>query len=263
MTKPVHIPLSQSFGAKLMRVAVFADVHGNSDALRAVLAEIDAAAPDVICNLGDVFSGPLDAAGVAEILLARPDIHTVCGNHDRYLITQDGADMGPSDHVAFNALGGAALNWIRDLPKIKIVEDMFLCHATPQSDSVYWLEAVTAAGEVTPRSLAEIATKAKGITQKIILCAHTHLPRLVHLPDGRIILNPGSVGCPAYDDTAPVPHVVENGTPDASWAMLETGALPKVTFYRTPYDTTAMSEAARANGRPAWACAVATGWLHN
>ena len=246
-----------------MRVAIFADVHGNADALTTVLAEIDTVKPDLICNLGDVFSGPLDPAGVARILLARPEIHTVCGNHDRYLITMDPADMGPTDQVTFDALDAVAFDWIRALPEQLVLDDLFLCHATPQDDNTYWLETVTPAGEVTPRLMPDIAVRATGIAQPVILCGHTHLPRLVHLPTGQMILNPGSVGCPAYDDDLPVPHVVENGTPHASWAMLDLTAAPKVTFHRTPYDTSRMAAAAQGYGRPSWANAVSTGWLHN
>ncbi len=245
-----------------MRVAVFADVHGNADALEAVLAEIDAAKPDLICNLGDVFSGPLDPAGVADILLARPDIQTVRGNHDRYLITKDRADLGLTDLVTYDALGAAVFDWIRVLPEQLILDDLFFCHATPQDDNTYWLETVTPEGQVAPRPMSDVVDWAQGIAQRVILCGHTHLPRLVHLPDGRMILNPGSVGCPAYDDDLPAPHVVENGTPHASWAMLDMADTPKVAFYRTPYDTTRMTQAALDYGRPAWATAVSTGWLH-
>ena len=37
-----------------MRFALLADIHGNLEALRAVLGEIDRAAPDGVFCLGDV-----------------------------------------------------------------------------------------------------------------------------------------------------------------------------------------------------------------
>lgn len=43
-----------------MRIAVFSDVHGNRPALEAVLAAIAREQPDLIVNLGDVASGPVD-----------------------------------------------------------------------------------------------------------------------------------------------------------------------------------------------------------
>lgn len=113
-------------------------------------------------NLGDVFSGPIDAAGTAALLMAR-DFATVRGNHDRYLIEQDPSRMGPSDRVAFESLSRDHLQWIAGLPETQtIFGDVFLCHATPNSDSTYWLERVEETGAVRSASLAEITAEAEG-----------------------------------------------------------------------------------------------------
>ena len=91
---------------------------------------------------------------------------------------------------------------------------------------------------------------AQGITQSLILCAHTHLARAVRLRDGRLIVNPGSVGSPGYRDTHPFPHVIEAGTPDARYAILELAAGAwRVTFRHVPYDHEAMAALARQNGQ--------------
>jgi diadenosine tetraphosphatase ApaH/serine/threonine PP2A family protein phosphatase len=66
-----------------------------------------------------------------------------------------------------------------------------------------------------------IESAADGITERLILCAHTHIARGVQLRDGRLIVNPGSVGCPGYHDIHPFPHVMEAGTPAARYAILE------------------------------------------
>jgi predicted phosphodiesterase len=42
-----------------MRVAVVADIHGNFGALEAVVADIRLQSPDLVLNLGDCLSGPL------------------------------------------------------------------------------------------------------------------------------------------------------------------------------------------------------------
>ena len=95
-----------------------------------------------------------------------------------------------------------------------------------------------------------------------MLCAHTHLPRRVDLPDGRVIVNPGSVGCPAYEDADPVPHVVQTGTPLAGYAVIERrGEAWATSFRQVPYDPSRMAGIARAAGREGWARAVSTGWL--
>ncbi len=75
-----------------MRIAILADIHGNSAALDAVLADIDRKGIIHILNLGDCLSGPLDPAGTADRLIARP-FPTIAGNHDRWLIDRPAADQ--------------------------------------------------------------------------------------------------------------------------------------------------------------------------
>ena len=45
--------------------------------------------------------------------------------------------------------------------------------------------------------LEAIEAAAAGIAQRLIFCGHTHIARAVRLADGRMIVNPGSVGSPA------------------------------------------------------------------
>ncbi|MDB5517934.1 MAG: YfcE family phosphodiesterase, partial [Tardiphaga sp.] len=107
-----------------------------------------------------------------------------------------------------------------------------------------------------------IERTAHGIEQSLILCGHSHIPRAVKLRDGRMVVNPGSVGCPGYRDTVPFPHVMETGTPDACYAILELRAGQwQVTFRHVPYDHNAMAALARQNQRLEWASALATGWV--
>jgi len=75
-----------------MRLAVISDIHGNADALAAVLADVRAAAPDVVVNLGDCFSGPLDVARTADLLAGAGIAVTVRGNHDRDVFAPDNMD---------------------------------------------------------------------------------------------------------------------------------------------------------------------------
>ena len=242
------------------RIAVLADIHGNADALRAVLSAIDPMGVERIFNLGDHFSGPLAAAETAEILLSRPDILSIRGNHDRYLLTQDPAAMGPSDACAFAELTPAHRAWLAALPKTALQGEIALCHATPHDDETYWLHSLTASAQMTLRPQAELADLAGDSPARLHLCAHTHLPASAQLPDGRRIVNPGSVGCPAYTDDHPLPHVVQSGFPEASFATLTRSGTDWVpTFHRIPYDTRRMAALAAARGRPDWAAAVATG----
>ncbi|MNF12933.1 hypothetical protein D3C80_2146000 [compost metagenome] len=76
------------------------------------------------------------------------------------------------------------------------------------------------------------------------------------------MVNPGSVGCPGYDDDRPVAHKVEVGSPDARYAIVESaGNGWSVTFRTVPYDHKAMSRLAAERNRVQWAEALATGFL--
>ena len=245
------------------RFAAIADIHGNDDALSAVLADIDRRGIGTVVNLGDHFSGPLAAAETAEILLARPML-SVRGNHDRYLLDQSPEQMHVSDAVAYRQLQPRHLDWLGTLPPTaRLGDDILLCHATPHDDQTYWLDEVRADGTTGPRPLDGIRTLAGDIDVSLVLCGHTHLPRIVRLPGGPLIVNPGSVGLPAYDDDTPVPHVMQTGTPDASYAELtrDKNGEWQVTLHAVPYDPARMAATARAENREDWATALETGWL--
>jgi diadenosine tetraphosphatase ApaH/serine/threonine PP2A family protein phosphatase len=245
-----------------MRFAAIADVHGNYLALEAVLADIRAEGISDIVHLGDMASGPLDARRTMDMLMALDAVH-VLGNHDRYLIDRPPEKMGSWDRPAHAQLEARHLDWLRTVPKTAVYRgDVFCCHATPDDDEVYWLETVQPDGAVRISSLETIEKYAEGITESLILCAHTHIARAVRLRDGRLIVNPGSVGSPGFRDVHPFPHVVEAGTPDARYAILETrpGGW-RVTFRHVPYDHDAMAALARKNGQAELANALATGWI--
>lgn len=247
-----------------MRFAAIADIHGNALALESVLIDIERAGIKQTVNLGDVFSGPLDAAGTAKLLEER-DFPTLRGNHDRYLIEQNPADMGPSDRVAYNQLSPEHLDWLRALPaSLTLWHEVYACHATPHTDDCYWMEQVEPNGTIRQSSLAELEGELNGEarTADLILCAHTHIPRMARLSCGRLLVNPGSVGCPAYDDVTPYPHVMQTGTPNASYAILEKSTAGwDATFRSVPYDHAAAAALARANGREDWARGLESGWL--
>jgi diadenosine tetraphosphatase ApaH/serine/threonine PP2A family protein phosphatase len=82
----------------------------------------------------------------------------------------------------------------------------------------------------------------------------------VQLSDGRLIVNPGSVGCPAYEDDQPVFHKIETGHPMASYAILEKADRGwSVQFRNVPYNHMAMSRLAASRSRLDWALTLASG----
>jgi diadenosine tetraphosphatase ApaH/serine/threonine PP2A family protein phosphatase len=121
---------------------------------------------------------------------------------------------------------------------------------------------VTADGSIQATPLVDLEPDAVGIEATLMLCGHTHIPRVVRLQDGRLVVNADSVGCPGYTGSKPVFHKVQTGTPDACYAVLERTRLGwSVTFRYVPYDHMAMADVARRHGLPAWANALATGWV--
>jgi diadenosine tetraphosphatase ApaH/serine/threonine PP2A family protein phosphatase len=245
-----------------MRFAAIADVHGNYLALEAVVADFRAQGIETIVDLGDIASGALDARRTLDAMMALGAIH-VRGNHDRYLIDRPPEKMGSWDRPAHAQLDERHLDWLRALPQSRVFRDqVFLCHATPASDEVYWLETVLPDGTVRMAAIEHIEEAAADIPQRLILCAHSHIARAVRLRDGRLIVNPGSVGCPGYRDSHPYPHVMEAGTPEARYAILElVDGTWRTTFRQVPYDHRAMADLARQNGMPELASALATGWV--
>ena len=245
-----------------MRFAAIADVHGNCVALEAVLRDIHALGIRNVVNLGDHLSGPLEARRTVDLLMGQ-EITSIRGNHDRQLVELSLDAMGLSDRAAHQQLEGRHLDWLAGLPaSLTFCDEVFLCHATPQSDTTYWLETVTDEGRVCATPIEEVEQRASGIDASLILCGHTHIPRVVRLRDGRLIVNPGSVGCPAYDAGLPVPHKMETGTPNACYAVLERSRSGWSTTFRfVPYDHLSMAEMARRNGRAEWASALTSGWI--
>jgi diadenosine tetraphosphatase ApaH/serine/threonine PP2A family protein phosphatase len=245
----------------MTRLAVLADIHGNADALAAVLVDVHNQSPDALLNLGDCFSGPLDAARTAHLLAGTQFAATVRGNHDRWLADPNAMDEW--DRRAHPQLAPETLTWLASLPATAVIDDAFLCHATPQDDLSYWLEAYTPDGTARRANLDRITSRANGIPQSLLLCGHTHVARSVRLTDGRLVVNPGSVGCPGFTDrSAPSPRHVCAGTPYACYAILDRhGASWTVNHRLVPYDTTSAVARARAAGFEDWVQALGTGWI--
>ncbi|MGV0876785.1 metallophosphoesterase family protein [Martelella sp. FLE1502] len=243
-----------------MKIAAIADIHGNIDALEAVLADIEQHQPDLIVNLGDSLSGPL-AAGETAARLLPLGLTTVRGNHDRALVDRPFEEMGDWEQPIFGELSDAHLQWFRDMPSAAVVaQEVYLCHATPKNDEIMWLEELLDNGRFTLRGQHEIETFAAGITYPLILCGHSHVARSAMLADGRLIVNPGSVGCPGFAYHIPVDHKLETASPMACYALIEkTDAGWTPNFRQVRYDTARMVGLARERGYEDWARVLATG----
>jgi putative phosphoesterase len=245
-----------------MRIAVIADIHGNTLALETVLADLNNRAVDRVVNLGDVVSGPLWPRQTMELLSGR-DWVTIRGNHDRAVAANDLAAMGASDRFAAGELDAGHRHWLGTLPMAQDIGDgIFAFHAAPDSDTAYVVEEVRDR-QLMRGSTAGIQRRLGNVEARIVLCGHSHLPHLIELPDGPLILNPGSVGLPAYDDLgADEPHVSESGSPHARYAVLtidDDQVSAEMIALNYPWEIAA--EQAERNGRHEWAHALRTGYM--
>jgi predicted phosphodiesterase len=244
-----------------MRIAALSDIHGNLFALDAVLADIERRGVDLTVNLGDILSGPLLPRETAERLRAL-GLPTIRGNHERQVLTLSREEMGPSDQFAAETMTEADRDWIRALPPVlHAAHDVFMCHATPQNDVDCYLEDLVD-GELRPAPLHSIEERTGTCDASLILCGHSHIPRLARLSSGQIVMNPGSVGIQAYEGHDPGPHCVQVGSPHARYAIAERSPQGwAVDFVALPYDWDAASEVAQQRGRPDWVRALRTGFV--
>lgn len=248
--------------AKFEELGVISDIHANAIALEAVLDDARKLGIRRFVNLGDILYGPLEPSRTLEILAGAPVVATICGNQDRQIFQATAEDLAANSTLAFvrQSLGEKAIAWLRGLPRTEVVDGLvFLCHGAPNSDRTYLVEDVSS-GQPGVRSEAAIMQETAYVVEPVILCGHSHIPRVVQLASGQLIVNPGSVGVPAYDDRVPVPHAMENFSPHASYAVLRGGNWGvSVSFKRVAYDCKRAAEQARAQGRQDWARALETG----
>jgi predicted phosphodiesterase len=243
-----------------MRIALIADVHGNLWALDAVLADIARRGADATYDLGDVAQGSLRPAEVV-CRMREAGIPSIRGNADRLVLDDVPAAGYEADHaLARHTMTAGDLAWLAAQPTLRHAEDIVLCHGTPASDTTYLLETV-AAGGVRLATDAEIAARLAGVEGATLIAAgHSHVARVVHLADGRICVNPGSVGLAAYDEDSPAPYAMESGSPHARFAIVERrGGGWHVEQIAVPYDWDAAADLARERGRPDRAHWIRTG----
>ena len=229
--------------------AILSDIHGNSLALQAVLADIKRCDISKVINLGDHFFGALEPEKVACILRENPML-CISGNTDREILEsidgkleKEGMDKVKAD------LSAQTIQWLRELPGTATLDGLFfICHGTPESDNEYLLEQVTEKG-VFVYNDEYLADRTKNIAERIVLCGHSHVNRVVYLSGNKIIINPGSVGLPAYLGNGKYRFAMESMTPHAKYAIVQSdGDRINIEQILCAYDWQQASENARKNG---------------
>lgn len=227
-----------------MRLAYLTDIHGNSIALQAVLAEIDAAHVDLIFCGGDLVGyGPFPNEVIA--LVRRRKIPLIMGNYDEG-VGFDLPDCGCVYRDPTEAdLGHQSLAWtqrevtpdnqayLRELlGKVELAvggKRLLLVHGSPRRINEYLF------ADRPEESLARLFTTEKA---DLILCGHTHLPYVRRIGD-LMLINAGSVGKP------------KDGDPRAGYALVEMaeGAI-RAEIRRVDYDVEQAAQAVLAAGLP-------------
>ncbi len=233
-----------------MRYAVFSDVHGNLEALEAVVADAAGHDPDAYVCLGDVVGyGPDPNECIARVRALGGSV--IAGNHDL-------AAVGAADLERFTSLARTAIEWtmtvlsdearqfLLALP-LRVETAAFLAvHGSPRDPAEeYILDLPTALAVFTEGDFA------------VCLVGHSHIPGAFVLGrDGRVgsralppgetvrlsrtsryIINAGSVGQP------------RDGDPRASYLLLDAGART-VTLRRLRYPVGATQAKMAAQGLP-------------
>jgi len=237
----------------MKEIAIVSDIHGNSFALKEVIKDIKERGIEKIINLGDSLYGPLDPKGTFE-LLKENQIESISGNQDRYIVENwNKESKSHTLEYVKSQMNGEGVSWLKSLPfDIIVNNDIYCCHASPQSDSEYLLEKLEIAYTgVKDRIVLEKLVKK--VNQNMIVCGHSHVSRIV-FTGKKYIINAGSVGLPAYNDDLPVFHKMENFSPNSNYITLcKKNDFYKINRISVEYDYKKAAELAEANNRKDWA----------
>ena len=238
-----------------MRILVLSDIHGNLQALDAVLEA--AGSVDLVWNLGDTVGY---GASPNEVVACMRELATVNvrGNHDRVCSGLTSAEgFNPVAALAASWTGhnltAENLEWVRAMPQgpVNAAPGVQCAHGSPLHEDHYII------------SMRDAWLPLQRMSGNLTFFGHTHVqgaflqkqeewaeerPQFnepegmgqvtVDLPEGtRALINPGSVGQP------------RDGEWRAAFAIYEDKA-ERVTFWRVPYNVAAAQDAIRKAGLP-------------
>ena len=236
-----------------MRYLILSDIHGNLEALEAVLGAAGARAYERVLVLGDLVGYGADPNAVIERIRALEPAAVIRGNHDKVA-------AGVEDADGFNTIARDAVSWtmlalspdnasyLAGLPVGPIVIDdlIEICHGTPFDEDAYVFDELDALRAI------------EAATRPVCLFGHTHIPVVftrsgdglaVDTAEGealftvpirdqcRYLINTGSVGQP------------RDGDPRAACGIADT-VTRKVELLRIEYPVATAQQKVLAAGLP-------------
>lgn len=193
-----------------MKIGIISDIHGNYEALKEVLAELDKAGVEKIYCLGDVVGYYSQVNECCHALIER-DIPSLMGNHDWYMASGGFCPRSRSvnDCLVYlrKVITQEHIDWLRTFPVQRFVNNIHMVHGG-------WTDPID---EYLLEPTEEYFSKIEG---EIFLSGHTHLQSLNRF-GSKTHCNPGSVGQPRDSD------------PKAAFATIEDN---EITLHRVEYD---------------------------
>ena len=190
-----------------MKIAALGDIHGNYQALIAVLADVEAWQPDLVLVLGDLVNrGPRskDCLDLIREKSLNPAWHVIKGNHEGYVLnfedpgfSRQGIDYALRQviHWTYETLTRKDLDQLIQLPtEIKIdlpgLGLIQAAHASTAGDRI----------GIYPSTPNSRLTGLIPERARLFMVGHTHQP-LVRTLGNTLVINTGSVGLPFDGDT--------------------------------------------------------------
>ena len=220
-----------------MRHLILSDMHGNWDALNAVLRKVRRKRFDRILVLGDLVGYGAGPNQVVEAIRDLPgEVRFVRGNHDKVVAgIEDGKNFNPAALKAARwtaeRLTPENLRFVKELPRgpIEIEEDLVICHGSPLDEDAYTFSDFDAHQIFSMHDV------------QVTFFGHTHIPSLfVHHSAGievallqgqegsiaiepgvRYLINPGSIGQPRDRDARAAYMTYDSKTATVRWYRLD------------------------------------------
>jgi putative phosphoesterase len=217
-----------------MKLGIISDIHGNAPALKAVLGAMRGQVDECVF-LGDLvgyysFAEECIALGRHELKIGvlgnHDEIFLRCSREQSQLPEEYTAHFGSALERTLNARDPETLALVSSWPLTRKLEfagtSIFMCHGAPWDP----LHARVYPDFQDWEKFSEVA-------QEIILLGHTHYPMVRHW-NGKLIVNPGSVGQP------------RDHAGGACYAVLDTSR-KEVSLCRVSYDFSSLIEDSRAH----------------